>query len=173
VSRAAELRGRAVRIRVAADGESGRAGLVLHWSAELLEEVAGMLAQDPTLEADWERLRELDLAEELVRQLQPAVHRATRDAARWGEVEELQSRLVAAVTQAHSAVLLDWNTPARSHELSLGRLRRGRQDVLEAIGQVRDCLASALSLPYPHPDVLDLAALAGQLEAKVKAVGGR
>jgi hypothetical protein len=61
-----------------------------------------------------------------------------------------------------AAVLPDWDSPRRVREISAGRLP-GAHELTEIADMLRHAVARALDLPYPDPEAVRLAALAGQI----------
>ena len=147
------------------------------------ETIAAALDIDPTLTERSQR--DLDLMDELLRQLRPLARQTKvhaererlvaesadeREIARLGrtnpsaaeDLDALSERCGAIADRVRAAALPDWNTPARIRELSEARLPYPEQ-VEEIAEQLRRLVKGALALPYPAAEAVRLAALADQI----------
>jgi hypothetical protein len=150
-------------------------------AAECQRGLADLYSVDPTLEDDVfnSRDRDIALAEELCRQVialarlscrgTALTHRPTPAEAR-EELRALAGRLRETMVRARAAARPDWATPEASRAISLVRVRQHADTVAELAERVREELASALKLPYPAPEALDLVELADQLAQRATEI---
>jgi hypothetical protein len=143
-----------------------------------VRELAGLYLVDPTLSGDRHRTRSVDLAAELARQLVPLVVQCYQDPAltrrateeTWALVGDLMERLRTTMTAARAAVRPDWDQPEVCREISRARTVQSCGQVEEAATSAAAALRSALALPHPAPEAVELAALAAQLLERARQV---
>lgn len=146
--------------------------------------VEAALRVDPTLAAE-DRCRDLDVLDELMRQLKPLARQAQleierrrlvglpgteRQIARLGrtnplaldELDALSQRAVTLAEHIAGQALPDWNTPERIRERS-ARLLPSPERLEDIAAQLRYAVRTSLELPHPDPEAVRLAALADQI----------
>lgn len=155
---------------------------------EAVEIVAAALKVDPTLpDADRCR-REMDLLDELLRQLKPLARQADKELERrrvagnaqdeltrlWlamqgrtnpvapEEMEALAARSVEIAAQIAGQAWPDWNTPRRIRQRSEAMLP-GEYELERIADQLRGTVRKSLAMAYPAPEAVRLAALADQI----------
>lgn len=142
-------------------------------------EAADIYATDPTLENCLaSRQRQLDLAEEICRQVPNLVRSATsgKDADRWPiedrweEAEAMASRLPAVLAEARAQARPDHATPEGSRAISRMWLAASSHRINLAGQALREALAKAHTLPYPDPEIAELAALADEIVKRAEAL---
>lgn len=177
-----QLRSSAAKVeRKAADlPERGRVRLLE--LAQLQRDLAELHDTDPTLADEHPgtgRLRPLDLAAELVRQLNVLVPRACgqgwavprgEDPERWAEADILTERAHSFFAEARRMARADHASPEISQAISRARLQAAAADLTQAGQQVRRLLEDALALPHPCPEAMDLAAAAAGLIDRAQAL---
>jgi hypothetical protein len=158
---------------------------------EAVDILAAALHVDPTL-ADGDRCRrDIDLLQELLRQMRSlarqtedevARHRLAADpatahqAGRLGrtnpnapdELDALSRRTVEVAQRVAGAALPDWRTPQRVRERS-ARLLPSAHVLEEIADDLRGAVKPALDLSHPDPEAVRLAALADQIADTARA----
>jgi hypothetical protein len=148
---------------------SMRGKAVLKAGALALREAANIYDLDPTLEdCPANRERDLDLIEEMCRQLWPMCRSAARGDSPWEDAEAMSGRLPDLWVKARTVVRTDHHTPEGSAAISHMWLIRASGYIREAGEHLREAIAKAGSLPYVTPEVAELAALADELIARAE-----
>lgn len=173
---AAELRALAGRV----PADSPPAALARQRAAAAVDAVAAALAVDPTLAERQQRW--LDVLGELLRRLTPLARqvsvaaeserlaaagkttchlgRINPQAAR--ELDDVSARCQELAAQVTAEAWPDWQSPARTRELSASRMP-DEQELAEIADRLRRAVAPALDLAHPDPEAVRLAALADQI----------
>jgi hypothetical protein len=180
---AAELRALADRVPAAGPPAVTRAR---QRAAAAARSAAAALDADPTLAERQQRW--IDVLAELLRRLTPLARQASvaieserlsaagAGTAHLGRVNPLAAEELDAVSarctelaeQVAAAAWPDWDSPRRILELSSGRMP-GEHELAEIADALRHAVAPALALPYPDPEAVRLAALAGQIAPRAAA----
>ncbi|MFV2171734.1 hypothetical protein ACFHW2_43360 [Actinomadura sp. LOL_016] len=176
-----ELRARAAEVCL--DDRSPEMRRVRERVLQAVDIAAAALRTDPTLAAA-DRRRDLDVLEELVRQLRPLARQARlklerrrlegvigteRALARLGRtnpdapdhLDKLARYTVTIAERIADAALPDWDAPRRIRERS-ARLLPSPDRLADIAEQLRYAV-QAVELPYPDPEAVRLAALADQI----------
>lgn len=162
----------AARLDEIAAATPERGAAILTAGAGALRTVAEIYALDPTMaDCPIGRARGLDLVEEIVRQLRPLVGQAVdgRNAdrwpieARWEEAEALAGRLPVHLERARALARPDHDTPEGSQAISRMRLEAASGYIRRVGEQLLSGIQDAADLPYPDPEVAELAAIAKSL----------
>jgi hypothetical protein len=169
---------RALADRVPAD--SPPAVLARQRATGAADAVAAALTADPTLAERQERW--LDVLGELLRRLSPlarqvwvaaecerlaAAGKTTYHLGRINpqaaqELADVSARCQELAAQVAAAAWPDWESPARTRELSASRMPDERE-LAEIADRLRRAVAPALDLAHPDPEAVRLAALADQI----------
>ncbi|MEU8040909.1 hypothetical protein [Streptosporangium sp. NPDC049078] len=140
--------------------------------ADTCRAAADVYASDPTLDGcPAGRERDLDLVEELCRQIRSLIRSAVsgRGAARWpvedrwAEAEALTARLPVILGRARAAARTDHDTVDGCRDISRLWLTAASGGIRAAGEQLRAAIGRAGGLPYPAPEVAELAVLAEQV----------
>ncbi|MFF3443611.1 hypothetical protein [Streptosporangium sp. NPDC002721] len=165
----------AVFLRHAASAEQAaysapdRGASLLGVIAKTCRAAADVYASDPTLDGcPAGRERDLDLVEELCRQIRSLIRSAVsgRGAARWPvedrwvEAEALTGRLPVILGRARAVARTDHDTPDGSREISRLWLAAASTQIRAAGEQLQAAIRRAGRLPHPAPEVAELADLA-------------
>lgn len=149
-----------------------RGAAILGVVAETYRAAAEIYAGDPTLEGcPAGRERDLDLVDEICRQIRALVRSATSArgaerwplADRWAEAEAIAGRLPVVVARARTVARPDHATLDGSRAISRLWLTASRSAIRSAGEQLQAALTRARSLPHPAPEIDELSNLAERI----------
>ena len=163
----------------AMDGLCGRGVALLAAVADAYRTAAEIYSSDPTLEnCTAGRERELNLAEEICRQVSSLVRSAANGRgadrwpleARWEEAEAIAARLPQILADARAHARPDYATPEGSQAISRMWLAASSHRISAAGEALREALTKASSVPYPAPEIAELEALAAEVIKRAEAL---
>jgi hypothetical protein len=161
------------------DGLCERGVALLATVADAYRTAAEIYSSDPTLEnCTAGRERQLDLAEEICRQVRSLVrsamsgHQAERWPIedRWEEAEAMAAHLPEVLAKARAQARPDYATPEGSQAISRMWLAASSHRIGQAGEALWEALAKASSVPYPDPEIVELEALAAEIIKRAEAL---
>ena len=163
----------------AMDGLCERGVALLAQVADAYRTAVEIYVSDPTLEnCPAGRERQLDLAEEICRQVRSLVRSAISGHQterwpiedRWEEAEAMAARLPDILAEARAQARPDHATPEGSRAISRVWLAAASHRIGAAGEALREALTKASSVPHPAPEIAELDALAAEIIKRAEAL---